>query len=210
MINISESLENLAYNLLKNRDISHGYIHALKVRDKALEIAKHLNIDDKVKLLKIETASLFHDLWDKKYLNSECQEQSKKIFKRNLKDLKFNNQDIKDIEIIIVNISLSNEMKLRNLGHKISLKNLQEMRDIVSDADKLEMLGQNGIDRIIQYEIFNRNNQNVENVKNEIVKVYDNKISKLLKDNYIKTDYAIKLAQPLFQETAYYVNAIRK
>ena len=210
MINISNSLENLAYNLLKNRDISHGYIHALKVRDNALEIAKHLNIDDKVKLLKIETASLFHDLWDKKYLNSERQEQSKKIFKRNLKDLKFNNKDIKDIEIIIVNISLSDEMKLRNLGHKISLKNLQEMRDIVSDADKLEMLGQNGIDRIIQYEIFNRNNQNVENVKNEIVKVYDNKISKLLKDNYFKTDYAIKLAQPLFQETTYYVNAIRK
>lgn len=210
MINISNSLENLAYNLLKNRDISHGYIHALKVRDNALEIAKHLNIDDKVKLLKIETASLFHDLWDKKYLNSEHQEQSKKKFKRNLKDLKFNNKDIKDIEIIIVNISLSDEMRLRNLGHNISLKNLQEMRDIVSDADKLEMLGQNGIDRIIQYEIFNRNNQNVENVKNEIVKVYDNKISKLLKDNYIKTDYAIKLAQPLFQEMTYYVNAIRK
>ena len=53
MINISNSLENLAYNLLKNRDISHGYIHAVKVRDNALEIAKHLNIDDKVKLLKM-------------------------------------------------------------------------------------------------------------------------------------------------------------
>ena len=207
---ISYELEKLAKKMYKGRDISHGYHHVLKVRDNALIISQKLNIKDSYQLLKIETAALFHDLWDKKYIDAKSTEYEtiKDKFHSELKKKLYSNQEIQDIEIIINNVSLSREMELRKSNNEFNLKHLQLMRDIVSDADKLEMLGLSGIQRIIEFQMHKYPNTKSEELKTIVKEVYNTKISKLLDDNYIKTEYGKEQARPLMQEMKNYIEMI--
>jgi HD superfamily phosphodiesterase len=199
---ISINLTNLTKKMYKGRDISHGLNHVLKVRDNAMLISKELNINDSYELIKIEAASLFHDLWDHKYINIDSIDYKiiKDKFYSELKKLMLSDQEIKDIEIIINNISLSREIELRNNDSLLSLKHLQQMRDIVSDADKLEMLGISGIERIVEYEIYKNPNTKSDKLKEIVKTIYENKIIKLLDENYIKTRPGIEMAKPLMEE----------
>jgi HD superfamily phosphodiesterase len=205
---ISLKLIEIAKELYKDRDISHGYGHVARVRKNALKISKKLNIRDKTTLYKIESAALFHDLWDHKYLEIGSEEyfRVKKKLNNRLKDLLFSDHDIKDIEIIINNISLSREIRLRNQNIELNLKHLQFIRDIVSDADKLEMLGIDGIQRIIDFEYYHYPDTNTEDLKKKIIEIYEKKINKLLDENYIRTDYARELAKPLMEKTELIIN----
>jgi HD superfamily phosphodiesterase len=214
MQTISDKLINIAKQMYKGRDKSHGITHALNVSRNSLFISNELNIKDKLTLLKIESAALYHDLWDHKYINSnsdECKNIKKKLhyyLKRNF----FSDHDIQDIIIIIDNISLSKEIERRNNSSILDLKHLQLIRDIVSDADKLEMLGNTGINRIFQFEYYNIEHTeelNQEHFKNVFIDIYNRKLSKLLKENYIITEPAIKMAIPLMEETEHYLNTIK-
>ena len=129
-------------------------------------------------------------------------------FKYELKRRLFSDQEIKDIEIIINNISLSREMELRSTDSLLSLKHLQLMRDIVSDADKLEMLGISGIERIIEFQMHKYPNTKSEELKNIVKRVYNTKISKLLDENYIKTKPGREMARPLMQEMKNFIERI--
>jgi HD superfamily phosphodiesterase len=205
---ISLKLIDIAKELYKDRDISHGYRHVARVRRNALKISKNLNIRDKTTLHKIETAALFHDLWDHKYLETGSEEyfRVKKKLNDRLKDLLFSDHDIKEIEIIINNISLSKEMTLRNQNREVNLKHLQLIRDIVSDADKLEMLGTDGIQRIIDYQYYHYPDTNTDDLKKIIIEIYEQKLNKLLNENYIRTNYARELAKPLMEKTELIIN----
>ena len=207
---ISNNLTKLAKVFYKGRDSSHGFEHVTKVRDNAMLISKKIKVTNSYELIKIEAAALFHDLWDHKYLNPSSMEYkiTKDKFKYELKMLLFSEQEIKDIEIIINNISLSREMKLRSNDKLLSLHHLQLMRDIVSDADKLEMLGISGIERIIEFQLHKYPNTNPEELKSIIKKVYNTKISKLLDENYIKTEPGREMARPLMQEMKNYIEMI--
>lgn len=207
---ISTELINMAKIMYKGRDASHGIHHVCKVRDNAILICKKLNITDSYQLIKIETAALFHDLWDHKYVHPASMEYKRIIdkFKDELKKRYFSDQEIKDIEIIINNISLSREIELRSTDSLFSLKHLQLMRDIVSDADKLEMLGKSGIERIVKFEIHKNPNTKSEELKNIVKDVYNEKISKLLDENYIKTKVGREMAIPLMQEMENYIKKI--
>ena len=124
-----------------------------------------------------------------------------------IKDIN-DDQEIKDIEIIIDNVSLSREIELRSTDKLLSLKHLQLMRDIVSDADKLEMLGMSGVQRIVELEMHKNPNTKSEELKNIVKTVYNEKISKLLDENYIKTKPAREMARPLMQEIKNYIKMI--
>jgi len=204
-------LIELAKNMYQGRDKSHGISHVTKVRANALIICRKLNITDFTTLLKIETAALFHDLWDHKYVDHSSKNyvRIKKNLHEELKKMYFSDHDIKDIEIIINNVSLSREMCLRKQDECLNLKHLQLMRDIVSDADKLEMLGLQGIDRIVEYQVHKFPNSKSYEIKKIVQDVYNEKISKLLSDNYIKTKPAKELAQPLMQEMHNYIKMIK-
>ena len=208
---ISTDLTKLAKVLYKDRDVSHGIHHVSKVRENAMLISKQLNISDSYKLIKIEASALFHDLWDHKYVIPSSIEfkRTKDKFKYELKKRLFSDQEIKDIEIIINNVSLSREMELRNKGSLLNLKHLQLMRDIVSDADKLEMLGISGIERIIEFHMHKYPNTKSNEIKDIVKKVYDTKISKLLDENYIKTEPGREMAKPLMQEMKNYIERIK-
>ena len=207
---ISTDLTKLAKVLYKHRDESHGVPHVSKVRDNAMLISKQLNITDSYQLIKIETAALFHDLFDHKYINPSSVEYKiiKDKFNDELKKRLLSDQEIKDIEIIINNISLSREIELRNTDKLLSLKHLQLIRDIVSDADKIEMLGISGIERIIQFQMHKFPNTNSEQLKSIIKEVYNNKISKLLDEDFIKTKPGRQMAIPLMEEMKNYIEMI--
>ncbi len=204
---VSDKLYNLAKKVYKNRDKSHGIYHATKVKDNAMIICNKLNITDINMLLKIEAAALLHDAWDHKYIkpNTMKHHEIKTYVYNKLISFYFSDHDIKDIEIIIDNISLSLEMNNNNNNIYIDLKHLQLMRDIVSDADKLEMLGLNGIDRIIEYQLYKYPNTEVCKLKYIIKDIYDYKISKLIDDNYIRTKPGKELAIPLLNEMNNYI-----
>lgn len=207
---ISTDLTKLAKVFYKGRDSSHGIEHVTKVRDNAMFISRQLNINDSYKLIKIEAAALFHDLWDHKYINPSSIEYKriKDKFNYEFKSKLFSDQEIKDIEIIINNISLSREMELRNKNNILSLNHLQLMRDIVSDADKLEMLGISGIERIVEFQMHKYPNTKSEELKNIVKRVYNTKISKLLDENYIKTEPGREMARPLMEEMKNYIERI--
>ena len=207
---ITTDLTKLAKVLYNGRDLSHGLQHVIKVRDNAMVISRQLNINDSYILIKIEAAALFHDLWDNKYVIPSSMEykRTKDKFKYELKKRLFSDQEIKDIEIIINNISLSREIQLRSTNKLLSLKHLQLMRDIVSDADKLEMLGMSGIERIIQFQMHKYPNTKSYELKSMIRKVFNTKISKLLDENYIKTKPGREMAIPLMQEIKNYIEII--
>ena len=200
----------MATEMYKDRDISHGITHVLRVKKRAMLISKKLDITDSYLLLKIETAALFHDLWDHKYIEPKSIEYktTKDTFREKLNKRLFSDQERKDIEIIIDNISLSREIELRSNNEFLDLKHLQLMRDIVSDADKLEMLGISGIERIIEFQMHKCPNTKSHELKSIIKKVYNTKISKLLDENYIKTEPGRHMARPLMQEMKNYVDRI--
>ena len=207
---ISTDLTKLAKLLYEGRDVSHGVQHVSKVRDNAMLISRQLDINDSYILIKIEAAALFHDLWDHKYVDhfSIDYKRTKDKLKYELKKMLFSDQEIKDIEIIINNVSLSREMKLRSANNYLNLKHLQLMRDIVSDADKLEMLGISGIERIVEFQMHKYPNTKSEELKSIVKNVYNTKISKLLDENYIKTEPGREMAMPLMQEMKNYIKMI--
>lgn len=210
MRKISYKLNKIARKLYKGRDVSHGILHVSRVRNNARIICEKMRITDVNILIKIEAAALFHDLWDHKYINHNSKEYLiiKDKFNAELKKNHFSDHDIKEVEIIIDNISLSREINLRKENKILNLKHLQLMRDIVSDADKLEMLGLDGINRIIEYQIHKYPYTNSDELKFVVKDIYNNKISKLIDDRYIKTNVGIELAKPLMQEMDNYIKFI--
>ena len=204
------NLLQLAKKLYQGRDSSHGIKHVKKVRDNALMLCEKLNINDRLTLIKVETAALFHDLWDHKYINKLSYDyiDIKEELYNELYQRYYSDHDIKDIEIIIDNVSLTREMLLRKEGKTLELKHLQLMRDIVSDADKLEMLGMNGIDRIIDFQLFKYPSTKTEELKQIVKDIYNVKISRLITENYIRTEPARELAEPLMREMEEYIKKL--
>lgn len=226
----SNKLISLAKLLYRGRDVSHGIEHVMKVRENSLKLAKKLNVKESIELIKIETAALFHDLWDSKYIKNDKEYISvRNNFRRELSAIYFSTHDITEIEIIIDNVSLSKEIRRKSSRHKNKiidnmkckesekepekeipeLKHLQLLRDIVSDADKIEMLGNEGIKRIVDYEIFNRPQKTSKELEEVVLEVYDKKISKLLSENYIRTKPGREIAEPLMKETEFLISKLR-
>ena len=199
----SNKLLKIAKQFYKNRDKSHDLDHCLKVKKNSLDLCKSMNISDYNTLFKIETASLLHDAWDHKYVNDTS------LIKKQVRDklllIYFSEHDIKDIFIIIDNVSFSKEIKQRNsdtvlISNNLNLKHLQQMRDIVSDADKLEMLGKHGIKRIVLYERHINPKSTIEEYVSKVKHYYSNKIKLLIDENYIKTEHAKFIAIKLINE----------
>ena len=199
----SNKLLKIAKQFYKNRDKSHDLDHCLKVKKNSLDLCKSMNISDYNTLFKIETAAILHDVWDHKYVNDTS------FIKKQVRDklllIYFSEHDIQDIFIIIDNVSFSKEIKQRNsntslISNNLNLKHLQQMRDIVSDADKLEMLGKHGIKRIVLYEKHINPKSTIEEYVSKVKHYYSNKIKLLIDENYIKTEHAKFIAIKLINE----------
>ena len=187
----------------KGRDPSHGWKHVTKVCANAMFICKYENITNERDIKIILVSALGHDIWDHKYVSSISEEIFKKRFDKDLMELGFLAADRDLIVRIIDNISFSKEYLMRQNGETFNLEVPEErLRNIVSDADKLEALGKVCIERMIDYEIHAKKTkaQNIQAHISHIKTHCREKLYRLVEDKYIKTTTGVELAQPLVFE----------
>ena len=186
------------------RDYSHGWDHVTKVCENALLICKYENICCEREIIIIIIASLGHDIWDHKYVSEYLIDEIKKCFDNDMLEMGILASDRELIIRIIDNISFSKEFIMRQNGEEFDLEVPEErLRNIVSDADKLEALGAICIKRMIEYDIHIKKTDNTDNIQahfNHIKYHFQNKLSRLITDNYIKTQTGIRLAKPLMTQ----------
>lgn len=160
-----------------NYDESHDYQHALNVFEnckKIIELEQIENVDWNI----IAYAALLHDVCDHKYESMITKHDLHDFIDKQLQD-SFKTEIIMKI---INNISYTCEVngKLEKFNEPY-----QTYRNIISDADKLEALGEVGLKRCQQYSKFNENN---------VVKHCHEKLLRLLPNGFIKTNSGRKLA----------------
>lgn len=189
-------LKKFVQDACAGRDPSHGWEHMEKVMFTSLQIYKQeekkhnwTSNDQKVVIY----AASLHDVCDHKY---EPIEELRKRMKTFLHKQLGNNDAIRVLNIID-RISYSKENKglidWGTLGKDLLLRN------IVSDADKLEAIGKIGIIRCVQY--IHEKNPTIT-PEDLVKKVEGHCHEKLfrLKDEFIRTEYGKKMAEPLHQE----------
>lgn len=188
----------------EERDMSHGIEHVTTVAERALQYADHYGLTNNDKKI-IRKVSLLHDAYDHKYVQDS--EKIKRRINRDLRKQECKENEIYLIHNIIDNISFSKEKKNRDKRYPkkkvITFRDphQQLMRDIVSDADKYEAIGDMAVIRMIEY--YNSMNKNSDNKFSEewykkfidhLKKHSEEKLFKLISDNYIRTSIGKKEA----------------
>jgi HD superfamily phosphodiesterase len=197
------SLENTIKLFYKSRDKSHDWNHVQNVKNNSIMLMKEQNFD-KNNIDIVIIASLAHDIWDHKYLSSKCEGEKLKLdFIKILRNYDYDDKTINIIISIIDNISFSKEIVLRNKNKKLELpKNILKLRNIVSDADKLEALGEEGIQRMIDYRIYKDNTDIMKDIRSH----FNNKLKYMVRDNYIINSVAKKLGMIKIKEMEVIIN----
>lgn len=203
-----QALSTFVETVCEGRDASHGHDHMKKVACNALYIYENTDSELKnehVYNLVITTAWL-HDVNDHKYKSKNDLTDQINEFLRQY----YNESDTQLILNIIDRISFSKENKAKLQNQELDWQEVLGVtgcfvRDIVSDADKLEALGKIGIERCIGYTkhlYFEKNNKEIsqEEVEAEVIKHCNEKLL-LLKDHFIRTDAGKEMATPLHNET---------
>lgn len=171
-------------------DESHDITHADAVCYNTLKIAETIDAELEFDIL-IYTA-MAHDVCDHKYPASIKEEQLAEFIEGKLGATKCGR-----VMSIIKNISFSKQIK----GLRQQLPSPDSLYlEIVSDADRLEAIGQIGIDRCIAY-----THASGGNVPEDVVTHCYEKLL-LLKDTYITTSMGKVLAEPLHQVIQDYVD----
>ena len=186
-----------------NRDDSHNQVHMEDVYNTSMMIfdreidTNNPNYDETRKLTII--VSWLHDVFDHKYDKDGG-------LKKRCCDFLSNVLGLSDIYINIVisiidNISYSKEDKKIKEGICV---NFEEMlgkyaiiRHIVSDADKIQAIGDIGIIRCAQYniehsDIDDKNNIDIEELKTKITDHYEEKLCRLYNE-FIRTETGKKI-----------------
>jgi uncharacterized protein len=188
---IYKNLLNFVETNTSQFDESHDVNHALAVYNNAIDIASHElpGFDDDI----IQYSSLLHDVCDHKYENSISKAELNDFIKSQLSP-----QKAMVVIDIINNISYSQELK----GLRRTLEPPYNIyQDIVSDADKLEALGQVGLQRCITFTL-ERNGVVPQDV---IIHCHEKLLH--LKDNFIRTTRGRLLAIPLHNVIAEYCDS---
>ena len=183
-------MDNFVYESCKNRDMSHGYDYASRVKQNALNIYYKMSVDIRPEEKHIIAVSMLHDVADHKYDKDGKLREKLQMFLN--KNYPFSANKILDC---IDAISFTRELKdgkrwfVQSLG-----KYWTQVRDIVSDADKLEAIGKIGVERCLNY--------GKENGKTGIIYLLQHMVDKLLilRNEYIVTEPGLEMAQGLHDE----------
>jgi HD superfamily phosphodiesterase len=137
-----------------DRDESHGHGHMKKVAEMSLYIVRqdyHNRRQYRHLILDTMTAAWLHDVADHKYDDKEG------TLERRLDEFGYKHiSNYAEIKQVIKNVSYSSENGAIRAGEPLDYDKLLTpyyalVRHIVSDADKLEALGQIGIERALGY-----------------------------------------------------------
>lgn len=189
-----EHIVNFVKESTKVFDESHDVHHAKAVYENACDIANHdyPSYNDNILMF----ASLMHDVCDHKYDVSVSKEERDEFINTHL-----SRNEAQIVIDIIENISYSQETKgkRKQLSYPYSI-----YQDIVSDADKLEALGEVGITRC---ELFTLERGGV--VPRDVIIHCHEKLLRL-KDHFIRTVRGKQLATPLHQVIVEYCEKHQK
>lgn len=168
----------------KHFDDSHNFEHAIKVYNNAMIISKDTNYDKTI----IMYAALLHDVCDHKYPESIPFEDLVKFIRDNIPTKA-------DIVIdLINNVSFSKEVANKRAKFE---EPYNTILDIISDADRLEALGEIGITRCIEYTRAKNPSKTDKEIMKLVIDHCHEKLLRLYTDNYIKTKIGRELAKPL-------------
>jgi uncharacterized protein len=180
-----------------DRDESHGHAHMKAVAEMTRYIIQQ-DFNDYLTLDAI-TAAWLHDVADHKYDHDGTLEQRLDEFGRTA-----NIWNYDEIKQVIKYVSYSTENKAILTGTPLDFQAIlgayySQIRDIVSDADKLEAIGKIGIHRAIEY----TTEANPSFTPHQVVAdVYKHAHEKLLRlaTHFIKTPTAREIAQERHKE----------
>jgi len=185
------------------RDPSHGSEHSESVGTQSLIIygtdGGYPCDMDFVKML--VTVAYLHDINDAKYDKENLMESSMRAFLAS----HFKEIDIDTIMKIIARISYSKENNCRKEDKPLDWNQVLDpralqIRDIVSDADKLEAIGKIGLKRCRQYTQARNRDIDEATLNFEVIKHFEEKLGRLLPEGFIRTPVGRKMAEPLHQE----------
>jgi hypothetical protein len=178
----------------KGRDSSHGYEHMNAVRETALLIFDSLRLRGNLKHIRmyVQIVALMHDVADHKYDKDGTLKQKVHAFLEQ-------EQESEMIWNCIDAISYSKEKKLGRRWFANELPGYWLIiRDVVSDADKLEALGNVGIERCLQYAREVNTNKSHETAVKHLLQHMLDKL--LTMKEYIETKWALEKADLLLAE----------
>jgi hypothetical protein len=189
------TLSQFVLTTCKNRDETHGYEHMRKVAFNAVNILG--SNDDQQMILDTITVAWLHDINDHKYDKYGYLNTQLIIFISTLYDANWS-QFILDI---INRISFSKEnMSIKNgitldWDKKLGIYG-RAIRDIVSDADKIEALDINRCEDYILHLNVNIGNEDL------LYNLVEHSIEKLLRlvPEFIRTNEGFEIALPLHQK----------
>ena len=180
-----------------DRDISHGLEHVIKVAYNALYIAYQYNQISIEEYNIILISALGHDIWDHKYVKDPDT-----IIERFITVLRWanvSNYVIRSCIDIIDTISLSKELENGRSLYAILPERLLLLRNIVSDADKLESLGAICVYRMVHYELNTIKDVDLDHIVRHI-KEHSTKLYKIYTEGYMNTRIGKILAKPKYIE----------
>ena len=192
---LESKLREFVLNATRDRATSHGWIHMKSVAETSKKIMADMELPPKQQR-HILTVAWLHDVADHKY---DKDGSLRKLMSYFICELYPDNY--KNVIECIDSISFSRETKL---GYKYYENYLAPywllVRNVVSDADKIEAIGINGLIRCRDY------TQEVSNVKlddeallKDVWKHSQEKLLLLYK-SYIHTDKGKQIARPLHED----------
>ena len=212
------TLSDFVSDVCKGRDESHGHAHMKNVAETSSTIAcveySHHPSFQSIMEQTIIVAWL-HDVPDHKYDEDGKLKQRVIEFLEN--EIKVPNAEY--ILDIIERISYSKEVRSSGNGnvldwHEILGEEGVIVRNIVSDADKLEALGIIGLKRCIEYATHVHKKKTGKNITSEtlVKNVVDHADEKLLrlKDEFIRTKAGKEMAESLHKEIEDRINIMRE
>lgn len=187
-------LSEFVQTICAGRSDTHGHAHMKAVAEMSsyLLFADFFDKDGSMMLDTI-TAAWLHDVADHKYDHDGTLEQRLDEFGT------ANIPNYAEIKQVIKYVSYSTEEKAIASGTPLNFKQIlgdyySNIRDIVSDADKLESIGVKGMERSLTYNTDTNPTFTHAQVIAEVRKIYDEKLVKLA-TQFIRTPTARAIAQ---------------
>jgi len=200
-------LSDFVLTTCAGRSDTHGHAHMKAVAETSAYLL-FVDFYDKDGTLMLDTitAAWLHDVADHKYDYDGTLEQRLDAFGA------ANIPNYAEIKQVIKYVSYSTEHKAILAGTPLDFKQIlgdyySNIRDIVSDADKLESIGVKGMERSLIYNTDTNPTFTRTQVIAEVRKIYDEKLVKLA-TQFIKTPTARDIAQKEHRKMEDWLNAI--
>ena len=194
-------LETYVDEAMSKFDQSHNITHIQSVYQHACDIASRSEFQKYFAETKtsnwylLEFAAKLHDVLDHKYKDSQSvTRESLFLFLNKFKHL----IDPNHVLFIMDNISYSKQNSNKLEKHDVEIVNI--VRDIVSDADKLEALGEIGLTRCREYTRNVNKSDNEDEIEKKVIQHCHDKLLRLYTvDGFIRTQRGKELAKPLHE-----------